>query len=149
MSQTESNQPGGDAVYDIVPKPNQNKSSENDGNPILINESTNLLQRTINDNANPSPVYVSLAVACVLISMWLIYILFLKPNASGEWRDDKGNQWILDHGRFGGIMITVNKKNTYHCEIVDNMFKCGGVIGIWNYRDIILFVGGGNLTRVH
>jgi hypothetical protein len=107
------------------------------------------LQRLVHDNANPSPSVIVGCVFVVLAMLWLMYTFGFKPNASGEWYDDKNTQWIIEHDALSGnVSVVVNGEHSGQCQIVDNMFKCGKGVGLWNYQDTILLMNGGNLTRV-
>jgi hypothetical protein len=108
------------------------------------------LQAIVNDNANPHPAHVALIFALVLAVIWLIYIIFVKPNISGVWIDTKGNKWIIDHS-FSSVdvkLITNGKTIKGKAKITDNIFKFKEYTGIWNYNDIVIFIGGGGMERV-
>ena len=93
-------------------------------------------------DSNPNPVLVTVLIVLILTAVWMFYTMLLKPNASGTWKDMNGNEWLIDHGKWtDGLMIEVNQKDTIHCYMKNNMFKCGDDVGIWNYDDIIVLVG--------
>lgn len=107
------------------------------------------LNRIVHKNANPNPGVIVGSVLVVIGVLYLIYIFGFKPNASGEWYDDQNTQWILEHDAWSDqVSLLVNGKRVGRGIISDNMFKFQSKIGIWNYNDVILFVGGGNITRV-
>ena len=106
------------------------------------------LQRVVDDNANPHPAFVLAVFVLVLLAVFVVYCLSLKPNASGEWVDDVGNKWVIDQSCFADTTATFNG-DPVEIEINHNMVKSHNMIGIWNYDDDIILVGGGNLTRVN
>jgi hypothetical protein len=112
-----------------------------------LNQAVDIVRGVVNENANPSPVLVAVVFAGVMIAAWIIYAMLLKPDVSGTWVDDRNDRWKLKHGVFGSLCATYNDR-TVQCTLSDNMFKCGNLLGIWNYDDVIILVGGGNLTRV-
>jgi len=112
-----------------------------------INQDEQIIKRVVNENANPNPVVIACVFAGVMIAVWIIYAFMIKPDASGEWIDDKGGVWHLRHGMFGKMCGKYNGKSV-SCAMSDNMFKCGRILGIWNYSDVIILVGGGNMMRV-
>lgn len=105
------------------------------------------LKKYVHENANPSPVFVLGIFILVLVILWVLYLMFIKPNASGIWYDDENNMWEINHCYFRGLTVRLNGENV-KCQISDNLFKCGSLLGIWNYSDIIVFINGGSLTRV-
>ena len=107
-----------------------------------------ILQKHIYDNANPSPLLIVTIGLGVLLTMWIIWMLYLKPDASGEWRDDMNNQYVLTHNRFtGNVRLRLNGKCKGFAKLVDNYFRYGELIGVWDYADSITFVNGMQLMR--
>lgn len=107
------------------------------------------LQKYIHNNANPSPVMIAVCIVAIILVLWLIIGVGLRPNATGEWYDSSGHQWLIDHSCWSGrASAFVNNERSINIDIVDNMVKIGPKIGVWNYRDTIIFVGGGKLERV-
>lgn len=104
-----------------------------------------VLKVYVEKNANPSPAVITLIVIGVLIAVWLFYVLFLAPNASGEWYDTNGNMIVVEHCRLTG---RAECNNSMKCEISDNLVSLDDRIGVWDYDNVILFVGGGSLVRV-
>jgi hypothetical protein len=122
-------------------------SSNREVSARKLSQSIGILRGVVNENANPSPVLVAAVFAGIMIAVWIIYAMLIKPDASGEWVDDRNDHWELKHGIFGSLCATHNYR-TVPCTMSDNMFKCGNILGIWNYADVIILVGGGNMTRV-
>jgi hypothetical protein len=135
-------------ILEQVRREEKNKEQRTNDDTIKLEQAESLVRRIVYDNSNPNPVLIAGIFAGIMIVIWFIYVMMIKPNASGEWYDDKGNRWDLDHYRMGGITALVRGK-LVNCTLSDNMFKCGNMMGIWNYSDVIILVGGGNLTRVH
>jgi hypothetical protein len=135
-------------IVEQVRREEQYKKQRTEEDTIKLEQADSLVRRIVYDNSNPNPVLIAGIFAGMMIVVWLIYVMMIKPNASGEWHDDKGNRWDLDHCRMGGITALVGGESV-NCTLSDNMFKCGNMMGIWNYSDVIILVGGGNLTRVH
>lgn len=116
---------------------------------IEMDKNAACLARIIQKNANPNPSVVVGSVIVVVGILYLIYIFGFKPNASGEWYDDQNTQWIIEHDVWSDqTSLVVNRKRAGRGVITDNMFKFNNIIGVWNYHDVILLVGGGSLTRV-
>jgi len=113
-----------------------------------------LLKVSIEDNANPHPVVITLCVIGALIGLWIIYLLVWKPNASGEWYDDSGNLWTIWQNRITGSVYVFTSTNncngsTPNAKITDNLFIYDDQVGIWDYNNVILLVAGGGLTRAN
>jgi hypothetical protein len=108
-----------------------------------------VLQARIYDNANPSPLLVATIALATLLTMWILYIVFLKPDASGEWRDELNNKYRLTHNRFTGtIRMRINGKCAGYAKVIDNYFRYGDLVGLWDYSDNIIFVNGIQLFRM-
>lgn len=108
-----------------------------------------ILQKHIYDNANPDPLLIVTIGLGVILTMWILYMLYLKPDSSGEWRDDMNNQYILTHNRFtGNVKLRFNGKCGGYAKLVDNYFRYGDLIGVWDYADTIVFVNGMELNRL-
>lgn len=108
-----------------------------------------MLQKHIYDNANPSPLLVVTISLGVILTMWIIYMIYLKPNATGEWRDDMNNVYILTHNRFtGNVRVRMNGKCRGFAKLIDNYFRFGDLIGVWNYADNITFTNGMEIMKV-
>jgi hypothetical protein len=135
------------AIADAVNVEQETRAIKRDASVKKLKQATDIVRSVVNENANPSPVLIAAVFAGVMIAVWIIYAMLIKPDASGEWFDDRNGKWELKHGIFGSLCATYNGR-TLQCTMSDNMFKCGNVLGIWNYADIIILVGGGNLTRV-
>lgn len=114
-----------------------------------LNTKAETLQTVIYENANPSPWFIAMAIIGLLLGIWIIYVILLKPNMSGEWYDHNGQQWIIEHGLFNDLLcvrIAAGPKIT--CQLSGNTFKCVDKLGVWNYGNVVLFLRGGYLTRV-
>ena len=114
-------------------------------------EKAKLLQTVVYDNSNPHPAKVAVMFALVLALIWLIYIMFVKPNMSGVWLDTKGNKWIIEQNmcQVKVKMILDGKTVKGTAKITGNIFKFKGIIGVWNYNDVVVFInGGGGMERL-
>lgn len=108
-----------------------------------------MLQKHIYDNANPPPLLIVTISLGVVLTMWIIYMMFLKPDASGEWRDDMNNNYILTHNRFtGNVRVRMNGRCRGFAKLIDNYFRFGDLVGVWDYGDNISFINGMQLMRV-
>lgn len=108
-----------------------------------------LLQKTVYKNANPSPIIVASIVIAIIFALYILYILFVKTCASGEWRDHMGNEWYISHNRFtNNFTVTINKKRAGSGYIRDNYVKFGDLVGVWDYQDKIIFMEGWHIERI-
>jgi hypothetical protein len=137
------------------------KSIENDANKErayqanLVQEALRaeqeraLLQKKVYDLSNPSPIFMTVLVVAVVLLMYLIYVLFLKPCMSGEWMDHAGNTWQISHNRFNGnLRVRINGECRGSGKVLDNYVNYGDLIGVWNYGNVIVFTEGWHLERV-
>jgi hypothetical protein len=112
-------------------------------------KNTKVLQNILTKSANPSPVYIIIIVIGVIIALWFIHYIFIKPKLTGEWYPESGSDvWKLKH-RFmsNTVDVTINEKKHGTLEVVDNLISYNGRIAIWNYGNTILFTNGMILTR--
>jgi len=108
-----------------------------------------LLQKHIYNNANPDPHIIVAIVIAVLLALYVIYALFIKPCMSGEWADPSGNKWQIDHNNFtGNISVKINGKCAGTGSVQDNYVKYGELVGVWNYGKKIMFTKGWDLSKV-
>lgn len=117
-----------------------------------INERADVIEKVIFDNGNPSPFIVALCIVLVLLGMYMIYWHYMKPCASGNWIDDSGVEYTLDHNKLDGrLNATAYKKNigvnTAKGEINDNYVVIGEVPGVWDYVDNIMLFNGVVMKR--
>lgn len=108
-----------------------------------LDESTELLKNKVIKATNPHPVLLMFLFSVVVLSMVLIYVIFVMPSASGTWVDDHGAVCQIHHGVFGGVSSTVGE-----CIIRGNLVKFNKQIGIWDHGDTIRFLSGDKLRRV-
>jgi hypothetical protein len=109
----------------------------------------NLLQKIVYDNANPSPVFVVCVAFGVIVALYVIYLLFLKPSACGEWRDASGNKWELNHNLLSGrIKVRINDFCAGAGQITDNFVRYGDLVGVWDYANEIAFTEGWSIYRL-
>lgn len=112
-------------------------------------EERNQLYKYLHSNANPSPITLGISIALLLVSMYVIYCLFAKPNASGEWRDSLGGEWMITHGAFSSdAKVRINGKCGGVIKIIDNFVRYGNLVGVWDYNNEIVFTEGITLNRV-
>ncbi len=108
-----------------------------------------LLQKKVYDVSNPSPIFVAIIVVAVILAMYIIYVVFLKPCMSGEWMDHAGNSWLITHNRFtGNFRVKINGECRGVGKTLDNYVSYGDLVGVWNYGNIIVFTEGWHLQRV-
>lgn len=109
-----------------------------------------LLQKKIYDISNPSPIFVAVLVVAILIAMYIIYVIFLKPCMSGNWMDQAGNEWNIEHNRFtGNFRVKINNECRGVGKSLDNYVQYGNLVGVWNYNDVIYFTEGWQLQRIN
>ena len=115
-------------------------------------EKGKLLQTTVYDNSNPHPAKVAMIFALILMAIWLIYLLFVKPNMSGVWIDTNGNKWIIEQSVHGDTRVKVIMKGKTikgKARITGNIFKFKGTVGVWNYNDVVVFMNiNGGMERI-
>ena len=115
-------------------------------NRLGSNKST--LEETVYRISNPNPVVVGFCIIGVIVVMVVIYNMWLRPDATGIWSDERGNVLHFRHSPLSGRLVVTSKTSGKKmCMLSDNMFKCGSRVGVWDYNNIILFVNGGGLTR--
>jgi len=142
--------PGADATLFL----DEEKQKENLINmeKTKLNKDAKILEQIVYKNANPHPIVITISIVIIIFSIWLIYIIFMKPNASGQWMDQNHYIWEIDHDKFtNGAIITIhykNRKKVIHCHILDNLIKCGNQTGIWDYKNMITFINGPKLLRI-
>lgn len=108
-----------------------------------------LLQKKIYDTSNPSPVFVAAIVMTVLLAMYVLYVLFLKPCLSGAWMDHAGNEWDIAHNRFtGNFQVKINGESSGAGQTLDNYVRYGDLIGVWDYSNLVCFTEGWQLQRI-
>jgi hypothetical protein len=110
------------------------------------------IKKIVNRVANPHPLTISLAILIVLGSMYLIYILFIKPCLDGSWIDGSGVEYSLKHDKLTGrVDMTAYKFsreiNKSKGEIIDNYIVLAGVPGVWDYADNIMLFNGVEMKR--
>jgi len=109
----------------------------------------NMLIKYVENNSNPNPLYIIIYSIVIFLLIWIIYVFFIKSNASGEWIDNNNNIWYLKHNYvIGSLKVLVNDSTMLNCRLSGNLFRCNDLIGVWDYNDNIIFVGGGWLTRI-
>jgi len=112
-------------------------------------EERKLLQKTVYDISNPSPALVIGIVLMILIGMYYIYVLYLKPDMTGIWYDEMGNKWIIKHCKFSNTFaVTLNNTYSGAGALYDNYVQYGNLIGVWDYADNIHFTNGSTLERL-
>lgn len=146
--------PGGDV--DAMLLEQQRKDAALKAEAERIAKETSLLQKNVYRNSNPHPYAVVLILVLTIALIWLLYTMFVKPVASGEWIDTvSGNVWYVQHNTFTNnvrvVILDSNRKMLFKgCgRLNDGILKVRDIVGIWNYSDMILFVGGGGLQKVN
>ena len=114
-----------------------------------------LLQEHIYDNANPSPVLITILIVGILFLLWLLYIVYMKNSMSGSWYDSDNRCWDIHHNKFSDeLRIEISENNGKKKvsrgvgSISGSLFKYEDHIGLWNHSNIILFVNGGGLVKL-
>lgn len=97
------------------------------------------LQKIVYDVANPSPAVVLAIGLCVLLAAYVIYCIFIKPNLTGFWYDDKGREWELYQGAFTNYVdVSVSGKDGGQMKVTDSFVEYGDVYGTWNRGNILI-----------
>ncbi len=145
--------PGGDVDKVLEQAERKERALTAEANRIA--REAKLLHHDIYKNANPHPLFITLLLICIIGVIWLLYVMFIKPVASGEWIDrQKGHIWFIQHNQFTNKLevVILSKKGdvvyTGKGKVADYIIKVNGVIGIWDYKDAIVFIEGGGLQRV-
>lgn len=135
-----------DQNYDRNNKLLQNAiKQEND----RINKETTVLEKVIYDISNPSPIIITLCVLGVLLIVYIINILFIKPNLSGIWVDYSGNLWKLNYSKLTGkFQVFINGACYGSGMVIENYVHYGDLIGVWNYENNIYFMNGEKLQKI-
>lgn len=108
-----------------------------------------LLQKRVYEVANPSPILITCVVLGVLLMLYIIYMIFLRPCLSGEWVDPSGNIWHIAHNRMSGqFSVCLNGEPSGSGKVMDNYVQYGDLIGVWNYGRVIVFTEGWHLERL-
>lgn len=142
-------------VAQIVDKDNllkQNYETEVKRVSDETEQKANTIKKIVNRVANPHPLTISLAIIVVLVSMYLIYILFIRPCLDGNWIDTSGVEYSLRHDKLSGrVDMTAYKHhreiNKSKGEIIDNYIVLAGVPGVWDYADNIILFNGVEMKR--
>ena len=113
-------------------------------------ERAQILQKHIYDLAHPNPVIVALCIIGFLVMLWIFYLIFIKPNMSGEWYDAKGDCIVVSHNLLTNSVLVKRKtdKTAIEALVLDNLFKMNDHVGVWDYNNSIVFIDGPTLTRV-
>ena len=112
-------------------------------------KNTNILQNILTKSANPSPTYLVLLIIFALVILWILHCVLIKPKLTGEWYPDAGSDvWYLQHKLMSNqVSVNINGKNKGYLEAVDNLIIYNNTVGIWNYKNTIIFTNGLTLTR--
>jgi hypothetical protein len=107
------------------------------------------LQKIVYDNANPSPILVAVIVLTIIFIIWFVWVIFLKPCASGEWYDNLGNVFHIHHNTLTGVVkVKENGKPAGRAKVIDNFVRFGDMVGVWDYTDSIIYMDGMQWNRV-
>lgn len=152
---TDSNTNASLAPMDVMNNINSDIDKMQKRNVRILEESEraeserDLLQKKVYENANPSPLLIATICLATLLTMWILYTIFLKPDASGEWRDESNNKYHMSHNRFTGtIKMKINGKCSGYAKVIDNYFRYGDLVGLWDYSTSIVFVNGMQLYKL-
>lgn len=110
-------------------------------------EQSVVMQANIYANANMMPMHVVLICICIVVLLWLIYMLY-RPVATGLWVASNGKQFMIKHNRWFNTIVCVGNDITLHGSISNNLVLINDDAGIWNYGDVILFTNGTSLQRL-
>ena len=109
------------------------------------------LRKYIKVNSNPNPLMIALYVFITIIIVYIIYHSFMKPRLNGKWIDNRGSIYIMNQNMFSDIVdinyIDNNTNKNINGLIQANILYIGKKIGIWDYKDKIILVGGGEIIR--
>lgn len=129
----------------------ENKERNDNINKQLLENknNTNILQNILTKSANPSPIYIVLLTIFVLVILWMLHYIFIKPKLTGEWYPDAGNDvWHLKHKFMSNeVSVKINEKDKGHLKAIDNLIMYNNILGIWNYENTVIFTNGLILTR--
>jgi hypothetical protein len=142
------------APVDVIKNIEDRKVKENERMQIIKDKSQQteqeraMLQKYIYDNANPSPVLIACLAFGLIVILYVLYLLFLKPSTSGEWHDVYGNIWILNHNLLNGrIKVNINGRCAGSGKVIDNFVRYGDLTGVWDYNNEIAFTEGWSIYR--
>jgi len=108
-----------------------------------------MLQKHVYENANPSPIFVVAVITAIIVCMYVVYVMFVKPCMSGLWMDVAGNEWVIKHNRFTSeFTVAINGECKGTGQTYDNYVKYGDVVGVWDYANLIATTEGWHLQRV-
>ena len=114
-----------------------------------LDEQRDLLRKVVHKNANPDPTVVVLICLIIIMTVWLIYVMFMKPNMSGVWYDNNDRKWVLDHDKWStGLMVYIENIGAHHCKVSGNMVTCNGILGVWDNKNKVVFMNGTVIDRV-
>jgi hypothetical protein len=153
MNQQFNTTPGGD-VASVLERQKQEEAALL-SEAARITKQAQMLQKDIYKDASPHPLFVTCIIVLILIMVWVLYVMFVKPVATGEWLDAKNDQvWFIRHNPLTDSMTIkilsrdgklIAKMRGY---IKNAVFKTHDALGIWDFNNVIVFVGGGGLQRV-
>lgn len=108
-----------------------------------LEEQRERLQRTVQLSANPSPVLLAGIFVGVLLVMWVVHVMFIKPSMSGMWYEAQRAVHV-DHNRLTGVLrVVYDGQLLPDGLVVDNLVNVGGRIGVWDYRATVYMLDGG------
>lgn len=114
-----------------------------------LDDQVNRLQRSIILSSNPSPIMLAMIFVVVLVGLWFIHLVFIKPSMSGIWHEGPLRIYV-DHNRMTDV-IHVRYGDEWLPDgfITDNLVNIGGRIGVWDYRSLIYMLDGGRWQRLN
>lgn len=114
-----------------------------------LEDQANRLQRYVTLSANPSPVMLAVIFVAVLIGLWAIHMVFIKPSMSGVWYEGPLRIFV-DHNRMTDVLrIKYGDAWLPDGYVTDNLINIGGRIGVWDYRALVYMLDGGRWQRLN
>lgn len=107
-----------------------------------------ILQLMVFDQSNPHPLIIAVILVCVLLTAWLIYNVFFKPNLTGIWYSDN-SVYDIYHKMFSNKLDVYGEGgDRLNGKVCDSIVLVEDVeIGVWNGKNLIKLFDGGFLKR--
>ena len=93
------------------------------------------------------------AMFIVLLIIYILYVIVMKPNVSGRWTDDSGNNYVFKQRlflSFGKYTAKDTKDAVWNLSgtVKGPNVSFKNVNGVWDYRNLITFPNDMKLRRV-
>jgi len=114
----------------------------------MINTEVTKITKVIKKKSNPSPILFGVIAVCILIVFYVLYLLFVKECLSGIWYDERGARWHIKHNTFSDDLEIYTNGEWHNVKMTNNIFRCNNRLAVWDYKDKIIFLSGGYLTKL-